>query len=47
MSIRRPKPQNTRAARRRKDAWLRAGVWVLVAIFVLSSVGVVFGVFIK
>lgn len=47
MSMRRPKPQNTRVARKRKEALLRAGVWALVILFVLSSVGVVFGVFVK
>ncbi len=47
MSIRRPKPQNTRAARRRKDLLLRAGIWVFLVIFALSSVGFVLGVFVK
>jgi hypothetical protein len=47
MSMRRPKPQNTRAARKRKDALLRIGVWVFLVIFALSSVGFVLGVFVK
>ncbi|HKU67587.1 MAG TPA: hypothetical protein VJP85_07425 [Candidatus Baltobacteraceae bacterium] len=47
MNFRRPKPQNTRAARKRKDALLRAGIWVFLVIFALSSVGFVLGVFVK
>lgn len=47
MSTRRPKPQNTRAMRRRKDMFLRAGIWVFLVIFALSSVGFVLGVFVK
>lgn len=35
----------TRSARRRKGALLRAGVWVFLIIFALSSVGFVLGVF--
>ncbi len=47
MNARRPRPQNTRAARRRKNALLRAGVWIFLVIFALSSVGFVLGVFVK
>jgi len=47
MNVRKPKSQNTRAARRRKDMLLRAGIWVFLVIFALSSVGFVLGVFVK
>lgn len=48
MSTRRPpRPQTTRAARRRKEMLLRAGVWAFLIIFALSSVGFVMGVFVK
>lgn len=47
MNFRRPQQRNTRAARRRKDLFLRAGIWVFLVIFALSSVGFVLGVFVK
>lgn len=47
MTYRKPKPQNTRAARKRKDALLRLGIWIFLVIFALSSVGFVLGVFVK
>jgi len=47
MNFRRPKPQHTRASRKRKDTLLRAGIWIFLIIFALSSVGFVLGVFVK
>jgi hypothetical protein len=47
MNSRKARPQNTRAARKRKDALLRLGIWIFLIIFALSSVGFVLGVFVK
>ena len=47
MSTRRPQIHTTRSARRRKQRLLRAGVWVFLVIFALSSVGFVLGVLVK
>lgn len=34
-----PRTQTTRAARKRKDLLLRAGVWIFIFIFAFSIVG--------
>lgn len=47
MSTRRPQTHTTRSHRRRKQAMLRAGIWVFLVIFALSSVGFVLGVLVK
>jgi hypothetical protein len=47
MSARKPNPYQTRSARQRRLALIRTGVWVILALFLLSSVGIVFGVFVK
>lgn len=47
MSTRRPQTHTTRSYRRRKQAMLRAGIWVFLVIFALSSVGFVLGVLVK
>jgi hypothetical protein len=47
MSSRRPVAHTTKSARRRKKSLLNAGIWVFLVIFALSSVGFVFGVFVK
>jgi hypothetical protein len=44
---RKTRPHSTRAARRRKDWFLRTGIWIFLVIFALSSVGFVLGVFVK
>ena len=47
MRARKASTHQTRSARQRKMALLRTGVWVILALFLLSSVGIVFGVFVK
>lgn len=37
----------TKSARRRKKSLLNAGIWVLVVVFALSSVGFIIGTFVK
>lgn len=39
MSTRAPSTHETRSARRRKEAWKRAGIWAFLFVFAFSVVG--------